>query len=96
MLQAHLLAYQDAHRYRVGTNHNSLPINAPKCPVHNYQRDGLMAANQDGEDYYTRAGDLYQIMADDEQDRLGLDEAINIGCCTIGKQHLVDHVILAV
>jgi catalase len=29
-----------------------------------------MAANQDGEDYYTRAGDLYQIMADDEQDRL--------------------------
>ena len=47
MLQARLLAYQDAQRYRVGVNHNALPINAPKCPVHNYQRDGSMAASQD-------------------------------------------------
>lgn len=43
MLQARLLAYQDAHRYRVGTNHNQLPINAPRCPVNHYQRDGFMA-----------------------------------------------------
>jgi len=43
MLQARLLAYQDAHRYRIGANANQLPVNAPKCPVHHYQRDGAMA-----------------------------------------------------
>jgi catalase len=57
MLQARLLAYQDAQRYRVGVNHNLLPVNAPRCPMHHYQRDGAMAGvitegtgtNQDGE-----------------------------------------------
>lgn len=43
MLQTRLLAYQDAHRYRVGVNHNQLPVNASRCPVHHYQRDGAMA-----------------------------------------------------
>ena len=43
MLQARLLAYADAHRYRVGVNVNQLPVNAPRCPVHHYQRDGAMA-----------------------------------------------------
>ncbi|WP_457665856.1 catalase [Thiolapillus sp.] len=43
MLQGRLLAYQDAHRYRVGTNANQLPVNAAKCPVDHYQRDGAMA-----------------------------------------------------
>ncbi len=43
MLQGRLLAYQDAHRYRVGANHNQLPVNRPKCPVNHYQRDGVMA-----------------------------------------------------
>lgn len=43
MLQARLLAYQDAHRYRVGVNVNQLPVNAARCPVNHYQRDGAMA-----------------------------------------------------
>ncbi len=43
MLQARLFAYQDAHRYRVGANFNQIPVNQPKCPVHNYQRDGAFA-----------------------------------------------------
>lgn len=50
MLQARLLAYQDAQRYRVGVNHNQLAVNAPRCPVHHYQRDGAMSGpnrNQD-------------------------------------------------
>ena len=33
MLQARLLAYPDAHRYRVGVNANQIPVNAAKCPV---------------------------------------------------------------
>lgn len=43
MLQARLFAYADAQRYRLGVNYNSLSVNRPKCPVHNYQRDGFMA-----------------------------------------------------
>jgi len=118
MLQARLFAYQDAHRYRVGVNHNQLPVNAPRCPMHNYQRDGAMAGlpskanpasnqgsgvnfypndradqpkpnvgysppplppldeawvkayDQDDEDYYTQAGNLYRILPKGEQARL--------------------------
>ena len=29
MLQGRLFAYNDAHRYRVGANHQALPINRP-------------------------------------------------------------------
>jgi len=43
MLQARLLAYPDAHRYRLGANHHHIPVNAPRSPGRNYQRDGLFA-----------------------------------------------------
>lgn len=42
MLQARLFSYADAHRHRLGTHYESLPINQPKCPVHHYHRDGQM------------------------------------------------------
>jgi catalase len=42
MLQGRIFGYADAQRYRVGTNYAQLPVNAPKCPYHNYQRDGQM------------------------------------------------------
>ena len=42
MLQGRLFAYGDAQRYRLGVNHNSIPVNAPHCPVHSYHRDGAM------------------------------------------------------
>lgn len=42
MLQGRLFAYNDAQRYRVGTNYAQLPVNAPKCPFGNHQRDGAM------------------------------------------------------
>ncbi|ANY90218.1 MULTISPECIES: catalase [Pseudomonas] len=48
MLQGRVFAYADAHRYRVGTNHQQLPVNAPRCPVHSYQRDGAMASGSYG------------------------------------------------
>lgn len=48
MLQGRLFAYADAHRYRVGANHNSLPINRPKAEVNNYQRDGQMRPDRNG------------------------------------------------
>jgi catalase len=43
MLQARLFAYQDAHRYRIGANVNQIPVNAGKCPINHYQRDGVFA-----------------------------------------------------
>ena len=48
MLQARLFAYHDAQLYRVGTNHQHLPVNAPRCPFHNQQRDGAMAGANGG------------------------------------------------
>ncbi len=48
MLQARLMSYADAHRYRVGTNYHQLPVNKPRCPVMHYQRDGVMSTGQGG------------------------------------------------
>jgi len=42
MLLGRLFSYPDTHRYRIGTNYNQLPINAPQCPVHSYNKDGAM------------------------------------------------------
>lgn len=47
LLQARLFAYQDAARYRVGTNHNELPINQPHATtVHNHRIDGHMSSKK--------------------------------------------------
>lgn len=42
MLQARTFSYADAHRYRLGVNYQSLPVNRPKKTVSNYHRDGFM------------------------------------------------------
>ncbi len=42
MLQGRLFSYGDAQRYRLGVNHHLIPVNASRCPFHNYHRDGSM------------------------------------------------------
>ncbi|MGA2419858.1 MAG: catalase [Candidatus Acidiferrum sp.] len=42
MLQARLISYPDAHRYRLGVNYEVLPVNKPQCPFATYNRDGAM------------------------------------------------------
>jgi catalase len=42
MLQARLFSYGDAQRYRLGVNLHQIPVNAPRCPVHSYHRDGAI------------------------------------------------------
>jgi catalase len=42
MLQARVLAYGDAQRYRLGVNNHLIPVNAAHCPVTGYSRDGFM------------------------------------------------------
>ncbi|MCU1309616.1 MAG: catalase [Candidatus Angelobacter sp.] len=45
MLQGRLISYPDAHRYRLGVNFDTLPVNKPQCPMHHYHRDGAMRAD---------------------------------------------------
>jgi catalase len=42
MLQGRLFSYNDAQNYRLGVNHHQIPVNAARCPVHAYHRDGAM------------------------------------------------------
>jgi catalase len=48
MLLGRAFAYNDAHRVRIGTNFNQLPVNRPKVPVQTYQFDGHMAYEHSG------------------------------------------------
>ncbi|MGD0718002.1 MAG: catalase [Thermoplasmata archaeon] len=48
MLQARLLSYADAHRYRIGINYAALPINRPLVPVRTYHRDGQTRFDENG------------------------------------------------
>lgn len=40
LLQGRIFSYADTQRYRLGSNYNQLPINAPRCPYMNRQYDG--------------------------------------------------------
>ena len=42
LLQGRLFCYGDAQRYRLGVNHNMIPVNRAHCPVSDYHRDGAM------------------------------------------------------
>src|SRR3546814_19918803 len=43
LLQGRLFSYLDTQKSRLGTtNFHQIPINAPKCPFHTFQSDGMM------------------------------------------------------
>ncbi len=42
LLQGRLFSYGDAHRYRLGVNHDLIPVNKAIVDVHAYHRDGQM------------------------------------------------------
>ncbi|MFI3166892.1 MAG: catalase [Bacillota bacterium] len=50
MLQARLFSYPDAHMYRLGVNHNKIPVNMPHCKVNDYHRDGAMRTDDNFKD----------------------------------------------
>ena len=54
-LQGRLFAYGDAQRYRLGVNHNLIPVNQARCTVSDYHRDGAMRVdgNYGGQLAYT-------------------------------------------
>jgi catalase len=48
MLMGRIFSYHDTHLYRIGPNYEQLPINAPRCPVHSYNKDGAMTYRHAG------------------------------------------------
>ena len=52
MLQWRLFSYPDTQRHRLGTNFQQIPVNAPKSPVHHYQRDGYMNMHHEADPNY--------------------------------------------
>jgi catalase len=48
MLMGRVFSYHDTHLHRIGTNYQQLPINAPQCPVHSYNKDGAMTYHHAG------------------------------------------------
>lgn len=42
VLQARIFSYADAHRYRIGTHYEALPVNQPKSEVNHYHKDGSL------------------------------------------------------
>jgi len=49
MLLGRNFAYQDAQRYRIGTNFQQLPVNRPKVEVHTYNFEGAMWYDHSGD-----------------------------------------------
>ena len=78
MLQVRLFSYGDAHRYRLGVNHHQIPVNAPKCPFHNYHRDGAMRVDGNsgnGETYEPNSFNVFQEQPDFSEPPLSLEGA---------------------
>jgi catalase len=48
MLQGRLFSYGDAQRYRLGVNHELIPVNQAKNKVNTYHRDGHMRVDDNG------------------------------------------------
>ncbi|EGI0921493.1 catalase [Salmonella enterica subsp. enterica serovar 1,4,[5],12:i:-] len=78
MLQGRLFSYGDAHRYRLGVNHHQIPVNAPRCPFHNYHRDGAMRVDGNsgnGATYEPNSFGLFQEQPDFSEPELTVDGA---------------------
>ncbi|WP_105036316.1 catalase [Cryobacterium aureum] len=53
MLQGRMFSYPDAHRARIGTNYNELPVNRPRgAEVRSYAKDGSMRQHNPGDPVY--------------------------------------------
>ncbi len=79
LLQGRLLSYPDAHRYRLGVNYEQIPVN--RCPymTNNYQRDGHMSINGNGEDspnYFPNSFDDIVVDESYKQPAMQLDDNV--------------------
>jgi catalase len=78
MLQGRLFSCGDAQRYRLGVNHHFIAVNAARCPVHSYHRDGAMRVDGNHEStlaYEPNSYDEWQEQPDFAEPPLGLEGA---------------------
>ncbi len=78
MLQGRLFSYGDTQRYRLGVNHHQIPVNAPRCPFHNYHRDGAMRVDGNsgnGATYEPNSFGVFQEQPDFSEPPLSLEGA---------------------
>ncbi|WP_413495536.1 catalase [Morganella psychrotolerans] len=78
MLQGRLFSYGDTQRYRLGVNHSQIPVNKPRCPFHNYHRDGAMRIDGNSgnsETYEPNSAGLFQEQPDFSEPPLSLEGA---------------------
>lgn len=79
LLQGRLFAYEDAHRYRLGKNHDMIPVNSAKgTTAYTNQRDGYM--NTDGNfgsasNYYPNSIDGAELSSENDVPMLALENA---------------------
>jgi catalase len=79
LLQGRILAYPDAHRYRLGANFEQIPVNRPIVPVHNHERDGSMNVEGNGgaaPNYYPNSFDGIIADRDYKEPAMKLDSNI--------------------
>ena len=77
MLQGRLFSYGDTQRYRLGVNHNQIPVNAPKCPMHAFHRDGAMRVDGNygsTKGYEPNSMGLWQEQPDSKEPELALGD----------------------
>src|SRR6266481_570645 len=76
MLQARLISYPDAHRYRLGVNYDPNSFGGPKENPQYRERPKEVAGTVDrhnhrlDSDYYTQPGNLFRLMTADAKQRL--------------------------
>lgn len=78
MLQGRLFSYGDTQRYRLGVNHSQIPVNKPRCPFHNYHRDGAMRIDGNSgnsETYEPNSAGLFQEQPDFSEPPLTIEGA---------------------
>lgn len=79
MLQGRILAYPDAHRYRLGANYEQIPVNRPIDPVHHHQRDGFMTVDGNSAsnpNYYPNSFDNIEADKDYKEPAMKLDSNV--------------------
>jgi catalase len=79
LLQGRILAYPDAHRYRLGANYEQIPVNRPINEVSNHQRDGMMSVEgnyRDSPNYFPNSFDNIEADKSYKEPALKLDSDI--------------------
>jgi catalase len=70
MLQARIFSYADAHRYRLGVNHELVQRAAFSEPPLRITGDAARYDHRDGNDDYTQPGNLFRLMNPEQRERL--------------------------